>query len=67
MGQPGTITFSRFFTQQIEECAHFFTNHQVRFIQFNLHTFRRLSRSERVCFIFSYNSYFDYVIESYVA
>lgn len=41
------VTISRFFTQQIEECARFFINHQIRFIQFNLHTFRRLSQSER--------------------
>uniref|UniRef100_A0A914KX05 Cap-specific mRNA (nucleoside-2'-O-)-methyltransferase 2 n=1 Tax=Meloidogyne incognita TaxID=6306 RepID=A0A914KX05_MELIC len=41
------VALSRFFTRRIEECARFFINHQIRFIQFNLHTFRRLSQSER--------------------
>ncbi|KAL7069926.1 hypothetical protein ACQ4LE_010737 [Meloidogyne hapla] len=49
LGQPKQrdASLSRFFIEKIEECARFFVNYQIQFIQFNLNTFRRLSQSER--------------------
>lgn len=42
-----SITLSAPFLKRIIECVHFFTEHQMDFIKFNLRTFRRLSHLER--------------------